>query len=118
MTDELRVGQLVRAFSKRWTPDGWEPVEELATVVDPCVQNDPDYAGDVELKIDGVLNRVFAPRASIEPIVAGAAIRAVLEEAAIAAEALEQSERELVPDSLWASVKADAPKFIRSLKES
>jgi hypothetical protein len=62
---DLAVGQQVRAFSKRWTPDGWEPVEELAIVLDPCVQNDPDYAGDVEIKIEGVLNRTFVPRASL-----------------------------------------------------
>jgi hypothetical protein len=68
MADELKVGQKVKAFSKRWTPEGWEPIEQVATVIDPCVSNDTDYAGDVELKIDGELSRVFVPRASVEPI--------------------------------------------------
>jgi hypothetical protein len=65
---ELKAGQKVRAFSKRWTPEGWEPVKDIATVVDPCVQNDPVYNGDVELAIEGVLNRVFVDRASVEPL--------------------------------------------------
>lgn len=65
---KLKIGQLVRAFSNRWTPTGWEPVEEIATVLDPCVENDPDYAGDVEIKIEGVLGRTFVSRASVEPI--------------------------------------------------
>lgn len=62
----LHAGQKVIAHSNRWTPDGWEPVADIATVLDPCVQNDPDYAGDVELAIEGMLNRVFVPRSSVE----------------------------------------------------
>lgn len=69
---ELKAGQKVRAFSKRWTPDGWEPVQEIATVVDPCVQGDPVYKGDVELAIEGILNRVFVDRASVEPLAGSA----------------------------------------------
>lgn len=66
--EALRVGQTVQAFSNRWTPEGWEPVEEIATVVDPCVQNDDVYAGQVEIRIEGVLNRVFVSRESLEPL--------------------------------------------------
>jgi Lar family restriction alleviation protein len=64
----LRAGQRVRAHSKRWTPHGWEPVEQDAIVIDPCVENDPDYAGDVEIEIEGELSRTFVPRASIVPV--------------------------------------------------
>jgi len=69
MNSGLQVGQEVRHFFNRWTPDGWEPGEERAIVVDPCVQNDPVYAGDVELKVDGVLNRVFTSLRNIQPII-------------------------------------------------
>ena len=64
----LRVGQQVHAYSKRWTPAGWEPDRELATVVDPCVSNDPVYDGDVEIQIEGVVGRTFVPRASLRPV--------------------------------------------------
>lgn len=67
-TTELKIGQQVRALSNRWTPTGWEPIEQIATVLDPCVKSDPDYAGDVEIKIEGELGRTFVPRASVEPI--------------------------------------------------
>ena len=40
---------------------------------------------------------------------------AALEEAASAAEALDRSGREWVPDSLWANVKADTARAIRAL---
>ena len=45
-----------------------EPVEELATVIDPCVKNGPDYAGMVEIKTEGTLNREFSPRELLEPL--------------------------------------------------
>jgi len=67
-TPALHPGQKVIAHSNRWTPNGWEPVADIATVLDPCVQNDPDYAGDVEIAIEGVLNRVFVSRASVEVV--------------------------------------------------
>ena len=70
MTGDLSVGQAVRHFSNRWTPSGWEPVVDIATVIDPCVENDSDYVGDVEIKIEGVINRVFAHPSNIEPIAA------------------------------------------------
>lgn len=73
-TTELKVGQQVRAFSNRWTPTGWEPIEQIATVLDPRVKNDPDYAGDVEIKIEGELGRLFVPRWSVEPIEEPAAL--------------------------------------------
>jgi len=65
---DLRVGQIVWANSNRWTPEGWVPVRKIATVVDPCVQNDPDYAGQVEIKTAGTLNREFYSRADLETI--------------------------------------------------
>jgi len=68
MQTAFHVGQEVRAYSQRWTPNGWQPVEDLARVIDPCVSDDPDYAGDVEIAIDGVINRVFVPPSSLEPV--------------------------------------------------
>lgn len=70
---DLVVGQKVRVFSHRWTFDGWEPVVDLATVVDPCVKDDPVYAGDVKLAIEGVFIPVFALRSTIEPVIEVAA---------------------------------------------
>lgn len=65
-SEKLRVGQKVIARSARWTPDGWEPVEEIATVVNPCVPAGADYAGDVELSIEGFISHVFMSPASVE----------------------------------------------------
>lgn len=74
-TEHFTAGQQVHACSSRWTRHGWKPVEELATVINPCVENDPVYAGDVEIRIEGVLNRIFVDPASLKPITgrAGAA---------------------------------------------
>jgi hypothetical protein len=65
---DLHIGQRVWAHFNRWTPDGWVPVIELATVVNPCVENDPDYAGEVEIKTEGTINREFSPRALLQPV--------------------------------------------------
>lgn len=46
---DLKVGQMVIDSFNLWTPDSWVPQERLARVVNPCVQNDPDYAGCVEI---------------------------------------------------------------------
>ncbi|MFN3387478.1 MAG: hypothetical protein ACK40O_00990 [Allosphingosinicella sp.] len=42
---------------------------------------------------------------------------AALEEAAVAAEALDRAGREWVRDSLWANIKADTARAIRALKD-
>lgn len=68
MSSDLVKGQQVRSFFNRWTPDGWEPVVQLATVVDPCVENDPDYAGKVRISVDGALLDDFVDRVHLEPV--------------------------------------------------
>jgi hypothetical protein len=64
----LFVGQKVRVHYQRWTPQGWEPASDIATVINPCVTNYPPYDGDVEVDVDGCENRLFYGRANIEPI--------------------------------------------------
>lgn len=64
----LALGQEVWAHSHRLADHGWQPVRERAIVLDPCVRNDPDYAGMVEIKIGEVINRVFVARNSLDVI--------------------------------------------------
>ena len=65
MTD-LKIGQQVYHRYNRWTPEGWLPVRELATVIDPCVAEDPDYAGQVKLHRFEILSDTFVPRHCID----------------------------------------------------
>jgi hypothetical protein len=62
------VGQKVKIRSNRWTPNGWEPIEQIGTVINPRVENDPPYNGDVEVKIEGELSRCFYSPNSIEAV--------------------------------------------------
>ena len=65
-TPTFAKGDQVWAHSLRWTPDGWEPLRQLATVIDPWVQDDDVYAGDVEVHIEGELSRCFYSPLSLE----------------------------------------------------
>lgn len=64
----LCVGQKVIVSSNRWTPQGWEPIEQEAIVIDPLVTNDPVYLGDVEVKIEGELSRTFYAPVNVRPV--------------------------------------------------
>ncbi|MCT2398498.1 hypothetical protein [Novosphingobium mangrovi (ex Huang et al. 2023)] len=63
----LYPGQKVFAHSRKWSAEGWVPQWDEAVIVDPCVMNDPDFHGMVEIQIEGVINRTFVHRHSLAP---------------------------------------------------
>ncbi|MFN3944598.1 MAG: hypothetical protein ACK4K7_06700 [Allosphingosinicella sp.] len=72
--------------------------------------------GERRLQGRGVMSGSHFTHDSVVEQMDAATLRiVVLEEAAVAAEALDRSGREWVPDSLWANMKADTARAIRAL---
>lgn len=64
----LSVGQTVLHQTQRWTANGWQPLMERLRVVRPVVENDPTYAGHIELAADRYSQSVFVTRGEIQTL--------------------------------------------------
>ncbi|MGQ3044118.1 MAG: hypothetical protein ACT6R7_16820 [Brevundimonas aurantiaca] len=64
----LSVGQTVLHHTQRWTADGWQPLVERLKVVRPLIENDPTYAGHIELAADRYSQSVFVTRDAIQTL--------------------------------------------------